>query len=103
MYFDSLLIIVEIKQVKSLLQFQKDAKVMVFATFYEITTNKLLNHYVVCCSGYERKRKAFVFFSNILQQSHCCAFTFYVVLQVDFKCDVVLNTEPVTPYVVSLL
>lgn len=31
------------------------------------------------------------------------AFTFYVVFQVDFKCDVVLDPELVIPKVVSLL
>lgn len=42
----------------------------------------------------ERQRKALVLFVIF-------CITLSVVLQVDFKCDVVLDTEPVTPKVVS--
>lgn len=41
---------------------------------------------------------------TVLSFNICCQdFTLFVVLQVDFNCDVVLDTGPVTPNVVSVL
>lgn len=73
---------------------------MWLATHYEIPSNMLSNHYVVCLSDYDRKRKALVFILIFAAKTYI-HIILYVVLQVDFKCDVVLDTEPVTPKVVS--